>query len=228
VEETRVRPSPGRFGVDLRAESAVVRECAGGIPSLYEGGPSSILGRTFAACREKWAARPTERRLACNQEIGVRLPGGPPAYELTNLDWNWKVAGYGWPGRTANAVSLRGMRVRIPCLPLDLFEGESHHQTVEVSLYAFRADYGEPPKRHQTTSGQIIPVIADTAIPDVVYSAVEGFTLFGRQVARCATITPGQFYCSRLRQCFAFYLCFKRRIRWSRNVFWRYGFQDEL
>ena len=31
---------------------------------------------------------------------------------------NGKVAGYGWPGRTANAVSLRGMRVRIPCLPL--------------------------------------------------------------------------------------------------------------
>jgi hypothetical protein len=24
-----------------------------------------------------WAAGPTERRLACNQEIGVRLPGGP-------------------------------------------------------------------------------------------------------------------------------------------------------
>ena len=32
---------------------------------------------------------------------------------------NWKVAGYGWPGRGANAVSPRGMRVRLPHLPLD-------------------------------------------------------------------------------------------------------------
>src|SRR5215210_6923616 len=30
-----------------------------------------------------------------------------------------KVAGYGWPGRGANAVSRRGMRVRLPHLPLD-------------------------------------------------------------------------------------------------------------
>ena len=29
-----------------------------------------------------------------------------------------KVAGYGLPGRTANAVFLREMGVRIPCLPL--------------------------------------------------------------------------------------------------------------
>ena len=26
---------------------------------------------------EQWAAGPTGRHLACNQEIGVRLPGGP-------------------------------------------------------------------------------------------------------------------------------------------------------
>ena len=37
---------------------------------------------------------------------------------------DWKVAGYGWPGRTANAVSLRGMGVRIPCLPLYCPDGE--------------------------------------------------------------------------------------------------------
>ena len=29
-----------------------------------------------------------------------------------------KVAGYGWPGRTANACPREGMRVQIPCLPL--------------------------------------------------------------------------------------------------------------
>ena len=33
--------------------------------------------------------------LACNQEIGVRIPGGPLIR---------KVAGYGWPDRAANAV----------------------------------------------------------------------------------------------------------------------------
>ena len=31
----------------------------------------------------------------------------------------WKVAGYGWPGRSAKAVLLTEMRVRLPCLPLD-------------------------------------------------------------------------------------------------------------
>ena len=35
--------------------------------------------------------------LVCNQEIGVRIPGGPMIR---------KVAGYGWPDRTANAVLL--------------------------------------------------------------------------------------------------------------------------
>jgi hypothetical protein len=44
-------------------------------------------------------------------EIRVQLPVGP-------LEEIWKVAGYGWPGRIANACSLRGMRVRIPHLPL--------------------------------------------------------------------------------------------------------------
>ena len=30
-----------------------------------------------------------------------------------------KVAGYGWPGRSAKAVLVTEMRVRLPCLPLD-------------------------------------------------------------------------------------------------------------
>jgi len=29
-----------------------------------------------------------------------------------------KVAGYGWPGLGANECAPRGVRVRIPCLPL--------------------------------------------------------------------------------------------------------------
>ena len=73
-----------------------------------------------------WAAGPTVRRLACNQAIGVRLPGGPlmrahgptgrhrpgvaeirvrfPVGPLTT----WKVAGYGLPGHGANVVLPRG------------------------------------------------------------------------------------------------------------------------
>ena len=43
----------------------------------------------------KWAVRPMVGLLACNQEIGVRIPGGPLIR---------KVAGYGWPDRAANAV----------------------------------------------------------------------------------------------------------------------------
>jgi hypothetical protein len=32
---------------------------------------------------------------------------------------NWKVAGYGWPGHGANVVFRKGMRVRLPHLPLN-------------------------------------------------------------------------------------------------------------
>ena len=35
------------------------------------------MGQVPCAEQSKWAARPTGGRLACNQEIGVRLPGGP-------------------------------------------------------------------------------------------------------------------------------------------------------
>ena len=35
------------------------------------------------------------------------------------LATRWKVAGYGWPGRSAKAVLPTEMRVRLPCLPLD-------------------------------------------------------------------------------------------------------------
>jgi hypothetical protein len=56
-----------------------------------------------------------------------KTPGLQPGDRGSTPRWStlgtnrrkWKVAGYGWPGRTANAVSPRGMRVRIPCLPLD-------------------------------------------------------------------------------------------------------------
>ena len=37
--------------------------------------PGSTPGRTSG--KEIWAAGPTGRRLACNQEIGVQFPGGP-------------------------------------------------------------------------------------------------------------------------------------------------------
>ena len=69
-----------------------------------------------------WAARPTGRCLACNQEIGVRFPGRSTglmvqrddtalAWRRSEFDSRWvhyikKVAGYGWPDRGANAAPL--------------------------------------------------------------------------------------------------------------------------
>lgn len=49
-------------------------------------------------------------RLVSDNAQGFRLKVGLRTFR--------KVAGYGWPGRGANAITLRGMRVRIPCLPL--------------------------------------------------------------------------------------------------------------
>ena len=36
-----------------------------------------------------------------------------------STDGKWKVAGYGWPGHGANVILRKGMRVRLPHLPLD-------------------------------------------------------------------------------------------------------------
>jgi hypothetical protein len=58
--------------------------------------------------------------------VRVQLPVSPfSSWSLTDL--KRKVAGYGWPGRFAKAVSPRGMRVRIPCLPLARPDGEVDH-----------------------------------------------------------------------------------------------------
>ena len=89
------------------------------------------------------AARPMVGRLACTQVIGVRLLGGPLMGSWSNgktPPWHGgnrgsiprdstqqeirKVAGYGLPGRTANACLLTGMWVQIPCLPLTWLDGE--------------------------------------------------------------------------------------------------------
>jgi hypothetical protein len=56
----------------------------------------------------EWAHGPTGRHQFGRLEIRVRFPVGPL----------WKVAGYGWPGRSAKAVLPTEMRVRLPCLPL--------------------------------------------------------------------------------------------------------------
>jgi hypothetical protein len=55
-----------------------------------------------------WAHGPTGRHQFGRLEIRVRFPVGPLR----------KVAGYGWPGRSAKAVLPTEMRVRLPCLPL--------------------------------------------------------------------------------------------------------------
>src|SRR5579875_3689793 len=53
------------------------------MPPWSGGGPSSTLGRTSGIVADGRAAGPMVRRLACTQEIGVRLPG---LSTLTNYD----------------------------------------------------------------------------------------------------------------------------------------------
>ncbi len=45
-----------------------------------EGDRVRFSGEPFSTCSIQGAAGPTERRLACNQEIRVRLPGGPHGF----------------------------------------------------------------------------------------------------------------------------------------------------
>ena len=81
-----------KIGFNSRTDLLVMRRMTPGLSSN---------GKTL-----EWHSSPV------NQKTGrVQLPVGP----LENNDW--KVAGYGWPGRIANACSPRGMRVRIPRLP---------------------------------------------------------------------------------------------------------------
>jgi hypothetical protein len=60
---------------------------------------------------ETRAHGPTERHRPGVAAIPVRLWVGPLTYIR-------KVAGYGLPGRTANACPFTGIWVQIPCLPL--------------------------------------------------------------------------------------------------------------
>src|SRR5258708_5762025 len=61
--------------------------------------------------------------------------------KIRNPKCRWKVAGYGWPGRIANACSLRGMRVQIPRLPLGP-DGET-----EITPRFYRGVPGSSPGR---------------------------------------------------------------------------------
>jgi hypothetical protein len=133
----QVRVLPGR----LRQS---VRRCSWRHASLV-GRWTGFDSRADLGERECWAAGPTERRLVCTQEIGVRLPGrstelcsrrGTTGSSSNGTTPPWrggdpgstpgesiagmlrKVAGYGWPGPGANGCARKGVRVRLPCLPL--------------------------------------------------------------------------------------------------------------
>ena len=122
----------------MTPKKSLVRFQPGSLTSRWKaerGSPSAPPHSVWPL--RKRAARPMVGRLVCTQVIGVRLLGGP-----LKLAGSWsngktpvrqtgnpgsipggstdkrKVAGYGLPGRTANACPLTGMRVRIPCLPL--------------------------------------------------------------------------------------------------------------
>ena len=72
-------------------------------------------------------------------EIRVRLPVGP----LREF-CSWKVAGYGLPDRFAKAASPRGVRVRIPRLPLRRPDGEEDdHASVLTRSPGFESWSGQ-------------------------------------------------------------------------------------
>src|SRR5262249_41798103 len=70
--------------------------------------------RTDLCIRNKWAARPMERRLACNQEIGVQLPGCP-----LNNKGSWsKGKTSGWQSENPGSIpgestDTEGSRIRL-------------------------------------------------------------------------------------------------------------------
>ena len=75
--------------------------------------------------RGRWVVRLHPGRLSV--ELGAHVPRVASLSckqtgvgSIPTVSTERKVAGYGWPGRGANAVSpSRGMRVRLPHLPLD-------------------------------------------------------------------------------------------------------------
>lgn len=60
------------------------------------------------------------RKLAKRRGREPRDGVGSTPTPATAIGDNWKAAGYGWPDRTANAVLLTEMRVRLPRFPLGL------------------------------------------------------------------------------------------------------------
>jgi hypothetical protein len=85
----------------------------GRMPEWLKGAVCNTAGsadRRFESCSVhclgSWSNGTTPVRQTGNPGS---IPGGS----------TWKVAGYGWPGRSAKAVLPTEMRVRLPCLPLD-------------------------------------------------------------------------------------------------------------
>lgn len=89
------------------------------------GGPPQggrCPGSTPIRSTDIWADRPTGRhRPGVAASVPKDAAGSIPG-RSTDIR---KVAGYGLPGRTANACHQEVMRVRVPCLPLIWLDGET-------------------------------------------------------------------------------------------------------
>ena len=108
----RVRKSakrPGREpgdGLWVRFPPRLLRRSRGPAaktPGPHPGDDGSSPSGIILGC---WSNRTTPAPHAGNE-------GATPSRST-----RWKVAGYGWPGRSAKAVLPTEMRVRLPCLPL--------------------------------------------------------------------------------------------------------------
>ena len=126
----RLSPWSLRSGLESGFQRGLISRRA---PAPHAGNEGATPSRSTSGGRKAVIRQPWELEtvgsiptpLTCG--LMVQRDDTSSAYWKSGFDsrWvHWKVAGYGWPGRSAKAVLPTEMRVRLPCLPLDCFGGE--------------------------------------------------------------------------------------------------------
>ena len=124
VEQSGVLAILSRWRSRVRIHPGSLKRRSVGVAVARRRGKAEDRVRVPDGPLARRAVRSTAGHLVCTQVIGVRLPGGPLrqrglivqgedvalAWRRSQFNSGWvhynerKVAGYGWPGRTANAV----------------------------------------------------------------------------------------------------------------------------